>query len=131
MISRAPRKMPDLANLTILVVDDDDDSLDLLDTLLTTCGVTALLARSAIEAFAHIDTTPTLDAIVTDLAMPHMDGVELVRKVRAHGTRHSVPVVALTGFYEKYPNAKEFDAYLRKPIDVEDLGRAIQSVTGR
>ncbi len=131
MSNRAPPKLPDLTGLTILVVDDDADSVDLLGTFLKACGATALVARSALEAFGHIDTTPKLDAVVTDLAMPHVDGVELARKVRAHGTRHSVPVVAVTGFYEDYPNAQEFDAYMRKPVNVDELGRVIRSLTGR
>jgi CheY-like chemotaxis protein len=131
MTGRSPPKLPDLTGLTILVVDDNAEFVDFLATFMKACGAKPLAARSAIEAFAHIDTTPTLDAIVTDLAMPHMDGVEFARKVRGHGTRHSVPVVALTGFYEDYPNAKHFDGYLRKPVDVDELGRVIRSLTRR
>jgi CheY-like chemotaxis protein len=67
---------------------------------------------------------------VTDISMPNMDGVELVRKVRGHPRRPSVPVIALTGFYESYPGAREFDAFLRKPIDLDELCRVIRSLTG-
>jgi CheY-like chemotaxis protein len=125
----APLKLPDLAGLTIIVVDDNADSVDVLGIFLKACGAKALVARSAMEGLTCIENTPKVDAIITDISMPHMDGVELARKVRAHEARKSIPVVALTGFYEDYPNAEEFDAYLRKPVNLEELGGVIRSVT--
>jgi two-component system CheB/CheR fusion protein len=127
----SPPRLPDLAGLTILIVDDNDDAIELLSTFLKACGAVVLIARSALGALTYIDMTPKLDVVVTDISMPLMDGVELTRKVRAHPTRRSLPMIALTGFYEDYPNTEHFDAYLRKPIDFEHLTGVIRHLTRR
>src|SRR4051812_10075391 len=68
---------PDLSGLTILVVDDDYDSLELLAVYVSVCGGRPLPARTAYAALAYVDTAPQLDAMITDLKMPGIDGVEL------------------------------------------------------
>jgi len=90
-----------------------------------------LEARTASGALAYIDRAPKLDAVVTDLAMPQMDGIELLKKVRAHPQRHTLPVIALTGFYEDYAGAEGFEAFLRKPVDLDLLCSAITALVER
>ena len=107
------------------------DSLDMLTAFLRACGAQILQARTASGALAYIDGAPKLDAIVTDLAMPHMDGVELLKKVRAHPDWHGLPVIALTGFYEDYAGAEGFEAFLRKPVDFGLLCSAITALVER
>jgi len=114
--------LPDLKGVTVLVIDDDDDSLEVLVAFLEACGARALVARNAAAGLAYLDTAPKLDAVVTDLAMPGMSGIEFVRRLRRHETHKHLPVIAVTAFYETYPNAPEFDAWLRKPLDLEGLG---------
>jgi CheY-like chemotaxis protein len=126
---RAP--FPDIGGLTLLVVDDDNDSLEVLGDYLHACGAHVLQARNAAGALAYIDTTPRLDAVITDIAMPQMNGLEFVRKIREHPSRRSLPVIALTAFYEHYPSTTEFDAYLRKPVDLDRLGLTIRVLTER
>ena len=126
-----PLRIPDLHGLTILVVDDNDDALEILSTFLQACGAETLSARSAIGAMAYVDTTPKLDAVVTDISMPYMDGVEFVGKLRDHPSGRGVPVIGLTGFYERYVNANVFDAFMQKPVDLDDLGAVIRSLLGR
>src|SRR5690242_5338116 len=99
---RASDKVPNLARLTLLVVDDHADTLDVLATYLRACGATVLTARSVARALVHVDGARKLDAIVTDLAMPHLDGVRLLKHVRAHRHRSELPVIALTGHYHDY-----------------------------
>jgi CheY-like chemotaxis protein len=125
-----PQNLPDLRGLTLLVVDDDADSVEVLSTYLSTCGAHVLFARSALGGLTYIDTAPKLDAVVTDLSMPGMDGVEFVSKIRRHPlpSRRTVPVIALTGFEERYLPTEAFDAYLRKPVDLDRLCGTIQSV---
>jgi CheY-like chemotaxis protein len=125
--------LPDLSGLTVLVVDDNPDSLDVISTFLRTCGAQVLEARSAIGALAYVDTQRNIDAVVTDLAMPYVDGVEFVQRLRAHPAGRSVPAIALTGFYEQYSDREGagFDAFLRKPVDFDKLCRTIREVTRR
>jgi CheY-like chemotaxis protein len=130
MAAPPPLRIPDLHGLTILVVEDNDDAMEVLDVFLKACGAHILLARSGVGALAYVDTTPKLDVVVTDVAMPHMDGVTFAQKVRSHPSRKNLPVIALTGFPEQYLNAQGFDAFLRKPVDLDQLGAVIRSVTG-
>lgn len=128
--------LPDLSRRTILIVDDNPDSLDMLATVLRGCGAYVLQASSAVGALAYIDTEPGIDVMITDLSMPEMDGVELVRRLRRHPARASIPAIALsgfpalvrTGFYEFYKDPKGFDAFLRKPADLDELCKTITTV---
>lgn len=121
--------LPNLAGLTLLVVDDNDDSLDMLDTFLTTCGATVKAARNVDTALAFIDTEISIDALVSDLSMPGRDGLDLIRSVRRHKFRADIPAIALTGFHEQYSNARRegYDVFLQKPIDFDKLCIAIQT----
>ena len=119
--------LPDLSGLTLLVVDDNDDSLDMLTTLLQACGAGVLQARNAAAALAYVDTQQHIDVIVSDMSMPRVDGVELCRRVRER--RPSLPAIALTGFYEEYMDRRTagFAAFLRKPVNLDELCRAIRN----
>ena len=86
MVTAPPRRFPDLQGATVLVVDDDNDSLEVLSTFLEICGARVLMARHAGTGLAYVDTAEALDAVVTDLAMPDVDGLEFVRRVRRHRT---------------------------------------------
>jgi len=125
-----PINLPDLSGLTLLVVEDDDDSLDLLRNVLNAYGAHVLEARTGIGALAYVNTTPKIDVLLTDLSMPTMDGIELLCKIRAHPTRNSLPAIALTGYYEKYAgtNTTGFDALLKKPVDFDELARTIKAL---
>src|SRR4051812_41147664 len=109
MNSPSSLKLPDLSGVTILVVEDDRDSLDFLETILRACGARVLQARNAAAALSYIDTTPTLRVVITDIAMGAMDGAELARQIRRHPTRSRLPIIAITAFYEQHANRPEFD----------------------
>jgi CheY-like chemotaxis protein len=99
-----------------------------LSTYLRACGARVVEARGALTALSYVDTQAKLDVIVTDLSMPNMDGVELVRRLRLGARGAAVPVIALTGFYEQYMDrgGAGFNAFLRKPVDFGDLCRTIK-----
>ena len=118
-----PSKLPNLSGLTVLIVDDDPDTIEVLSSFLTACAARVLFARSAPDGLAYVDRDAKLDVVLTDLAMPGMDGVDFTRKIRA---RRSVPVVALTAFPQVYVTTEEFDAYLQKPVDFDRLGEVIK-----
>src|SRR5258708_27164731 len=109
-------RLADLSGLTLIVAEDTDDSLDVLTTFLQACGARVLAARNGLEALAYLETTPEVDAIVTDLAMPQMDGVELVRKLRDHPGRKPLVPIDLAGYTVQYMTTLTalFDALLVK-----------------
>ena len=120
---------PNLSGLTVLVVEDHADSLDVAVHLFQACGATVLSAISGAEALERLD-GQIPDVVVTDLQMPGMDGVELLQQIRARPRVSKVPVIALTAFHEKYMNGvTRFDRFFQKPLDVETLGAAILKLT--
>jgi CheY-like chemotaxis protein len=114
---------PDLRGLTLLVVDDNADAADVLSTYLRACGATVFVSHTAAGALAYIDAAPRLDAVITDLSMPLVDGVELLHTIRRHpvSSRHQLPVVAVTAFDASHLPTQDFDAYIRKPYDPDAL----------
>jgi len=126
-----PLNLPDLSGFTLLVVDDNADTVDALAAFLQACGAYVLQAHTGAGALAYVDSNPELDAIVTDLAMSEMSGVDLLKKVRAHPRRSDLPVVALTGRYEDYADVEGFEAFLKKPVDFDQLCDAIVTLVAR
>jgi len=120
-----PLSLPDLTGRIILIVDDNEDALDMVATFFRVCGAHVLPASTGFAALAYLDTEARIDALVTDLSMPGMDGIELVRRLRAHPLRSDIPAIALTGFHEHYLDTSGFVAFLRKPADLDKLCEAI------
>ncbi len=114
----------------ILLVDDDDKVLTVLVRALGTAGVTVSTASTGAQAL-EILSQQSFDAVVSDIQMPGMSGLKLLRAIREHDL--DLPVVLMTG----QPNltgaaaAVEYGAfqYLIKPVEIDRLravvGRAI------
>jgi CheY-like chemotaxis protein len=123
--------MPDtrLKNLTVVAVDDDPDSRELLTVILESSGAQAVVVGSGREALLVIRALRP-DVFISDLAMPEMDGYELIRNVRELRERvSSVPSIAVTGSAEDDERVRSrragFELCLTKPIDPDELVRAI------
>jgi DNA-binding response OmpR family regulator len=121
-----PVRLADLRGATILVIEDDPDTLELLRLVLTACGARVLLASTVQHARGYLQTVrPHL--IVSDLALPSEDGVAFARWLRRRPDAGvaRLPVIAVTAFYEDYPPAlaRDFAAYFRKPLPIEELCR--------
>ena len=113
--------------LSILLVDDHPDSLDLLARLLRRCGHTVETARSVEEA-AHAVGGRRFDLLVSDLGLPDGSGTEVMRLVRDAGT----PGIALTGYGEEHlvEECEEagFAERLLKPVVFQTLVEAMEAV---
>jgi two-component system cell cycle sensor histidine kinase/response regulator CckA len=89
--------MPAARRLRILVVDDEPTVVALVHRSLTEAGYDVLLARSAIEALEVLVTIrPLVDAVLTDVLMPEMDGGKLAATLR-HAHPH-LPILFMSGF---------------------------------
>ena len=113
-----------LDQLTVLAVDDDEDTTALLRYLLEMNGAKVTTANSGIEALG-LAREAYFDVVLSDISMPSMDGFEFVRRLRALPGKEDIRVVALTGFgrREDVEQAENegFVAHLTKPFDVEAL----------
>jgi CheY-like chemotaxis protein len=125
--SRLPAKDPTrpLAGTQILVVEDHPDSRDFLDEILTYYGATVVAVSSASEAM-RVVARVTPSVVIADIAMPHHDGVWLLKELRQHQavTGHYVPVIALTASVVR-PLKVDFDAVLIKPCPIDKVCKVI------
>jgi len=117
--------------LDVLIVEDDDDSREMLSEIITVLGYRAHAARDSPQAIDAVGRTPPQVAFV-DLGLPGIDGFELARRLRAHPSCRSLYLVALTGYGnpedEAAALAAGFDEHLLKPLGVERVRRVLDLV---
>ena len=117
-----------------LVVDDEPDGRELLSVALTQCGGQVTAVESAVEALRMIAQDPP-DVLVSDIAMPTMDGYELIRRVRALPGGHGIPAVALTAHANADARIEAlragYDIYLTKPVDAAELSAVVNRLGTR
>lgn len=122
-----------VANWNVLVVEDEADSMELVQGVLQYSGIKSVGASSGEEALQLLkQMTPTL--IILDLALPGVDGWGILNAVRSDRRLAQVPCVAITAFHtpelaEQAINAG-FNAYFAKPIDSTSFVRELQSIAG-
>ena len=111
-----------------MVVDDQPDSSELLGALFERCGAAVLQCESAAGVLDALRQSSAIQLLVADIAMPDMDGYELVRQVRR--VRPALPAIALTAYARREDRSKAlaagFNAYCVKPIDGQELLRTIR-----
>jgi signal transduction histidine kinase/CheY-like chemotaxis protein len=112
----------------VLVVDDQFINRTILERQLAPCGIEVTLCRSGAEALDRLASDPAFDVVLTDHAMPEMDGVQLLDHIRVAG--HRVPVMLLSSNPTGLGTlAQDFAAILQKPILRSDLYRHLRALT--
>jgi len=121
----------ELDGATVLVVEDDEDTRDVMRAMLELGGARVIVAESAKSGLETFERARP-DAIVSDIAMPGEDGYWLVRKVARRMNARDVPAVAVTAYAGQHPReralAAGFRAHLAKPVDPEVLCRTVAEV---
>lgn len=117
--------------MKILVIEDQPAQLKLAHLVLSAAGHDVSDAEVAEQAFAAIKADrPQL--ILLDLGLPDMDGLTLVRKLKAALDTRDIHVVAVTSYPEQYSKvaalAAGCDAYLLKPINTRKLSGQLNTV---
>jgi len=120
----ARRELPALKSMTILVVDDSEDTVEMLRFALEGSNASVITASSGEEAL-RLASENQFDVILSDISMPGMDGFELLSRLRALPTNQTTPVLALTGFGRaediEHAASAGFAAHFTKPLDLEGL----------
>ena len=122
-----------LAGLLVLVVDDDEDTRELARIVLSTAGAVVVPAGSAADAIRALGSRQP-GIILCDLAMPGMDGFELLRTIREGRTpaSASTPAIAVSAHagaaVERRVLESGFQAFVAKPYDIDVLVDAISRV---
>jgi CheY-like chemotaxis protein len=116
----------------ILVIEDNPMHMKLASLVLTAAGHKVSDAEAADQAFRSIRLQKP-ELILLDLALPGMDGLALLRKLKANPETHSIPVVAVTSYPDRFKKkemlAAGCEAYLVKPIDTRTLPQQLSDVT--
>ena len=108
----------------ILIVEDDSDFREILSRSLRQAGYEVQEAEHALGAICAM-VRAGADLVLTDIRMPIMDGLGLVRELKAHEDTRRVPVVVMTGFDTPENHAAALHAgcvgYIAKPIDAREF----------
>ncbi|HYU35261.1 MAG TPA: response regulator [Thermoanaerobaculia bacterium] len=120
--------------MNVLVIEDHPTDRKLLSVVLKMDGH-VVHERASAEGAVEAILTATPDVILLDLRLPGMDGLALVRQLKANQETSRIPIVVVTAFPESYPRdellAAGCDAYIAKPIDTRQLPRQLREVAGK
>jgi len=125
-----------LAGISVLVVDDDEDSRDVVAAHLREHEAVVLTADSAAHAFDVIQ-HERIDVLLTDIAMPEEDGYSLLRRVRAlqPAAAARIPAAAITALARADDRRRAlqagFQLHMPKPIEAAALVAAVSELSGR
>jgi CheY-like chemotaxis protein len=111
-----------LEKWSVLVVDDEEDSLDVASRLLRKAGARVYTASNGVEALSQVKQHRP-DFVLSDLSMPEMDGWQLMHTLNNDRTTAHIPVIALTAHAMHGDRERALSAgfvnHITKPLDVD------------
>lgn len=118
--------------MKVLIVDDKEENIYMLETLLKGNGYEVISARNGIEAIEKLKISP-VDLIISDVLMPKMDGFQLCRTVKSDNTLNRLPFIFYTA---SYTDAKDeelaykcgADKYVRKPVEPDEFIMIVKDI---
>ncbi|WP_419770471.1 MAG: response regulator [Candidatus Marinarcus sp.] len=112
-------KIQKLRELKLLFVEDEEDLINIIEDTLRKLNSNFLTARNGEEALAILEKNSDIDAVITDINMPIMNGLEMIEQINKRGLK--VPVVVMSAHTESEFIKKAEDLgvsnYLLKPFD--------------
>jgi CheY-like chemotaxis protein len=121
----------ELRGCRVLLVDDEPDAREMAQVALNSLGADVRVAGSGAEVLRLLE-TETYDVLVSDVGMPEMDGLTLIRTIRRTRPADELPAVALTAFAMESDRqaglAAGFQRYVTKPISLLRLSEAVAGV---
>ncbi|MGH7140579.1 MAG: response regulator, partial [Pirellulales bacterium] len=125
MLERIHKAETVLAGKKVLLVDDDIRNIFAMTGVLERHAMHVMSAETGKAALERLADAPDVDVVLMDIMMPHMDGYDTMRAIRAMEQFHSLPIIALTAKAMKGDREKCIEAgasdYIAKPVDVEHL----------
>lgn len=129
---------PKLNGLRVLVVDDDEDTREMLEVVLSQCEAEVIKAASVVEALREIERRKP-DVLVSDIGMPDEDGYELIRKIRemetGQGDSTALPALALTAYAKAEDRVRAlaagYQVHLAKPVEPAEVMLVIANLAHR
>jgi len=127
--------LPRLTDVSVLIVDDEADSLMFFGRLLEECGAHVLLAVDADQAMDTLR-SEQVDILISDIGMAGADGYQLIQQVRAQVDERiaTIPAVAVTAYARADDRRRlllaGFQMHLSKPVEPQELVAGIASLIG-
>lgn len=123
-----------MAQAVILVVDDNEDSLRIIQMILRSAGFEVMVARDGQEGLARArETHPEL--VILDVMMPVMNGLEVLEQLRASPQTSQIPVILLTAKAQDEDVISGYqsgaDYYMTKPFTAKQLTYGVRLVLGQ
>lgn len=113
---------------TVLVVEDHQDSREMLCEILENSGLAVIAAANGIEAIERMQSRVP-NVVLTDMSMPEMDGIELARYIKSHDRFGHIPIALISA---NLPSASayfpEISALLLKPCSVDHLLTTVEQL---
>jgi CheY-like chemotaxis protein len=120
-----------MMNWQALVIEDEADSMELVQGILEYHGIRSIGVPTAEDAFQALE-TETPDLLVIDLALPGMDGWGFLKQLKSDDRWSHIPRVAVTAYHNPFLAEKAieagFHAYFAKPIDATSFVRELQGI---
>jgi two-component system, cell cycle response regulator DivK len=105
---------------TALIIEDNDNNLELIRFILEQAGYNTRFAMTGLEGVQQATTIPP-DFIILDIQLPDINGLEVLKRIRAHPIGAAVPIIAMTSYAMAGDRerllAEGCTAYIEKPID--------------
>jgi CheY-like chemotaxis protein len=119
------------AGRTILVVEDDPHLRALYRTSLGAAAYVVVTVEDGFDALRHIEASGPPHAVILDLGLPRVSGLDVHRELAAHPETSKIPIVLVTGSDISGLDKDAFACVLQKPVNVEALIYAIEKCVGR
>ncbi|WP_342119957.1 response regulator [Pseudoduganella sp. OTU4001] len=130
----APMETSEQSKPAVLLVEDNDDGREMMAMMLSCYGYPVQHAADGFQGLATAAATKP-DIALVDIGLPGIDGYEVARRMRANPDTHHIKLIALTGYGladdQRRVMDAGFDMHLVKPVDVDQLLRAISECLAR
>lgn len=119
---------------TALIIEDNDNNLELIRFILHQAGYRVRFAMTGLEGVQQALTIPP-DFIVLDIQLPDINGLEVLKQIRANPVGQAVPIIAMTSYAMSGDKERLLSAgctsYIEKPIDPMTVIAQIEAVIGK
>lgn len=126
-----------LLGISVLVVEDSEDTREIVEQVLRRYGASVLTADSGTAALCIVEQSPP-DVLLSDIGLPEMDGYTLLKKIRDLEQRKHLAAIlaaAFTAFTSsddlQKSNLAGFRFHISKPFDIDELITTVASLAGR
>ena len=119
----------------ILIVDDEEDILMYLSTLLQDHGYETRMANDGVEAWKKVEEAAP-DLITLDISMPEKSGIRFYRDLKTNDRLKGIPIIIVTGVsddFKKFISSRQQvpapEAFISKPIDRDEILKTVERLT--